>query len=86
MKYALRVTNTFGRELKRLSERDRERVLSLIEEVQESPYEYKPLSGQLSGARSARAGDLRLIYTVDDVQKLIVLLFVGHRERVYERR
>ncbi len=84
MKYRIRVTNTFERQLKKLTQRDRERVWRLIGEVQESPYLYKSLSGQLSSARSARVGDIRLIYTVDGNQKLVVLLHVGHRERVYE--
>lgn len=70
--------------MKKLAQRDRERVLKLIAEVQDAPYSYKPLGGQLSSARSARAGDLRLIYAVDESQKLIVLLQAGHRERIYE--
>jgi mRNA-degrading endonuclease RelE of RelBE toxin-antitoxin system len=37
-----------------------------------------------SSAMSARVGDIRLIYTVDENQELVILLYVGHRERVYE--
>lgn len=84
MKYRIRVTNTFERQLKKLAQRDRRRVWRLIGEVQESPYLFKPLSGQLSGARSARVGEMRVIYTVDENQRLVVLLYVGHREGVYE--
>lgn len=84
MKYRIRVTNTFERQLRRLAQRDRQRVWKLIGEAQESPYLFKTLTGQLSGARSARVGGMRLIYTVDENQKLVVLLYVGHRERVYE--
>ncbi len=84
MKYRIRVTNTFEKQLRKLTQRDRERVSRLISDVQESPYLYKSLSGQLSSAKSARVGDIRLVYTIDEKQKLVVLLYVGQRERVYE--
>ena len=41
--------------------------------------------GQLAGTRSARIGDLRIIYTVDEAEKRAILLHVGYRERVYEQ-
>jgi mRNA-degrading endonuclease RelE of RelBE toxin-antitoxin system len=84
LKYRLRVTNTFEKQLKKLAPKGRGRVWRLIGEVQMTPYLYKSLSGQLSSARSARSGDIRLIYTVDENQKFVILLYVGHRERVYE--
>jgi addiction module RelE/StbE family toxin len=84
MKYSLRVSNAFERQLRRLKPRDRERAWVIIEEIQQDPHVYKSLSGQLSGTRSARAGDLRIIYAVDETEKRVFLLQVGHRERVYE--
>ncbi len=84
MTYSLRVSNSFERDLRKLSASDRERVWTALEEIQKSPYSYKPLRGQLEGTRSARLGTLRIIYTVDEQQKHIILLHVGYRERVYE--
>lgn len=84
MRYSLRVTNTFERQLRRLSAQDRERVWKVIEEVQASPQSYKQLSGRLSGTRSARAGTLRLVYVVDESERRVILLYVGHREKMYE--
>jgi len=57
----------------------------LLHEIEQSPHSYKALSGQLTGTHSARVGGLRIIYTIDENEKLIVLLSVGHRESVYER-
>ena len=84
MKYQLRISNTFERELRRLRQEDRNRVLKVIEEIQGSPYSFKPLTGQLAGTRSARMGSLRIVFAVDEQEKRVVLLYVGHRERVYE--
>jgi mRNA-degrading endonuclease RelE of RelBE toxin-antitoxin system len=84
LKYALRVSNTFERQLRRLGRRDRERVWKAVHEIEASPYSYKPLGGQLAGTNSARVGNLRIVYAVDEPAKRVVLLYVGPRERVYE--
>ena len=85
MSYGIRVSNTFERQLRKLRPRDRERVWTVIKEIQEAPYSYKQLTGQLTGTRSARKGELRILYAVDEDEKRVVLLYVGYRERVYER-
>ena len=51
---------------------------------EQSPNSYKALSGQLTETHSARVGGLRIIYAIDENEKLIVLFSVGHRESVYE--
>jgi mRNA interferase RelE/StbE len=83
--YSVRVSNKFERDLRKLGRNDQDRVWKVLEEIQKEPYSYKPLGGQLSGMRSARVGDLRVLFTVEENEKRIVLLYVGHRERVYER-
>lgn len=85
MKYSLRVSNTFKRELRRLKQIDRERIWGLIQQIVEAPYSHKALTGQLRDTRSARLGSLRIIYAVDEHEKRVILLHVGFRERVYER-
>jgi mRNA interferase RelE/StbE len=85
LSYALRITNSFGRHLRKLGKTDRDRVWKALHELEASPYSFKALTGQLSGTRSARVGNLRVIYAVDEQQKRIILLYVAARERVYER-
>ncbi len=85
MKYTLRLSNASKRQLRRLGRRERARTWELIAKIQEDPYSYKPLSGQLSGTRSARTGNLRVIYAVDETEERIILIYLGYRERVYER-
>jgi addiction module RelE/StbE family toxin len=83
--YSVRVANSFQRDLRKLTHQDRDRVWKALEEISESPYSNKPLSGQLFGTRSARIGDLRILYIIEEGERRIILLHVGHRERVYER-
>lgn len=84
MKYRLRVSNSFERDLRKLGNLHKEKTWKLIEQIQASPYSYKRLTGQLMGTRSARSGDLRIIYAIDEHDKRVILLHVGQRERVYE--
>lgn len=84
MKYRLRVPNTFERELRRLGQQDKDRVWKTIGEIQESPYSYKFLTGQLTGTKSARVGNIRIIFAIDEHAKRILLLHIGYRGKVYE--
>gem|GEM_PF-4802972 len=54
MTYSVRVSNKFERGLRKLSRIDCERIWKLLEGIEADPNLYKPLSGQLSGMRSAR--------------------------------
>jgi mRNA interferase RelE/StbE len=46
----------------------------------------KPLVGELTGLWSARRGDYRVIYEVDDDRKVVIVHRVQHRRAVYRPR
>jgi mRNA-degrading endonuclease RelE of RelBE toxin-antitoxin system len=46
----------------------------------------KPLVGELSGLWSARRGDYRIVYEIDDVAGTILVHRVQHRRDVYRPR
>ena len=46
----------------------------------------KPLVGELTGLYSARRGDYRVIYEIDDDRKVVVVHRVQHRRVVYRPR
>lgn len=46
----------------------------------------KPLTGELRGLYSARRGDFRVIYLIDDDERRIVVLRAHHRRDAYRRR
>jgi len=79
------VTRRFEREFRKLPNEVRTRLDKLIRSLAENPYLGKPLRGALAGLRSLRAGDYRIIYRVDEEEKMAILLCVGHRRRVYKR-
>jgi mRNA-degrading endonuclease RelE of RelBE toxin-antitoxin system len=44
-----------------------------------------PLRGQLEGVWSARRGTYRVLYRVDDENREVIVLRVGHRRDIYRR-
>ncbi|GLY26623.1 type II toxin-antitoxin system RelE/ParE family toxin [Micromonospora sp. NBRC 101691] len=45
----------------------------------------KALVGEPSGTLRVRIGDYRIVYLVDDAQRLVTIYRVAHRREVYER-
>jgi mRNA-degrading endonuclease RelE of RelBE toxin-antitoxin system len=43
----------------------------------------KPLRGELEGLYSARRGELRVIYEIDDEARIVLVHRAQHRRRVY---
>jgi mRNA interferase RelE/StbE len=46
----------------------------------------KPLQLQLAGLHIARRGDYRIIYRIDDTERLVEIVAVEHRADVYRPR
>ncbi len=56
-----------------------------IRQLGDDPRLGKPLRGELYGKWSLRAGEYRIIYTIDEDEKSLTLLSVGHRKAVYKK-
>lgn len=46
----------------------------------------KPLRGDLDGLRSARRGDYRVLFRVDDSTQELLVVRIAHRAHAYRRR
>jgi len=53
--------------------------------LRENPYAGKNLQEELSGFKSQRSKQHRIIYDIDESQKSIRVYFVGRRSDVYEQ-
>ena len=85
MSYAPVSTANFERGMRQLSSVDFRRSKQILNEIVEDPYSFKELWGRFRGLRSARFGDHRIIYTVVESKKQIILLAVEPRSSAYER-
>lgn len=81
--YKIKLTAKAKRELKNLSKLDKLRVGEIIEELKEDPLIGKPLSRELTRRYSYRVGIYRVIYKINQEDKIVDVLSAGHRSTAY---
>jgi mRNA-degrading endonuclease RelE of RelBE toxin-antitoxin system len=83
--FAIAWTAASRRALTRLPEKVATAVVEfLYGSLAASPYRVgKPLKLGLEGLHSARRGDYRVIYSIDDRQRQVIVVAIEHRSDVY---
>lgn len=86
--YKLRITPEGLHHLNRLPAKIRDAALATLHgPIRENPRRLgKALVGELAGLFSARRGDYRIIYSIDDTAKTVIVHRIQHRASVYRRR
>lgn len=86
--YEVEITPEGLRHLDKLPSKVRAAALeTILGPIAENPRRAgKPLLGDLIGAYSARRGDYRVIYEIDEQRISVVVLRVQHRRDVYRPR
>ncbi len=86
--YAIAWTTASRRALTKLPEKVATAVVEfLYGSLAASPYRVgKPLKLGLEGLHSARRGDYRVIYRIDDQQNQVTVVAIEHRSDVYRSR
>jgi len=85
--YDVRLAPAAVRQLRNLEPAGRRRVQAAIDLLAAEPR--PPSARQLVGGAGewrVRTGDFRIIYEIHDQQLLVLVIKVGHRRDVYERR
>jgi mRNA interferase RelE/StbE len=85
--YEVEITPEGLRHLDRLPEKVRAAVLETIfGSIAENPQPAgKPLRGELEGLYSARRGEFRVIYEIDDDDHVVLIHRAQHRRSAYRR-
>jgi mRNA-degrading endonuclease RelE of RelBE toxin-antitoxin system len=83
--FQVRVTSAARRQLGRLPGKVATAVVEFLTVVlPENPMRLsKPLTGELTGLRSARRGDYRVLIDVDEVDRQILVVRIAHRSDAY---
>lgn len=83
--YELRVAGPVQRQLERLPEGTAAAIVEfMLTALVENPHCVGGrLQRELAGLHSARRGAYRLIYEIDEGQRVVIVLRVDHRSRVY---
>ena len=75
------------RALNELPERSAAAIIETFERIAENPHRLgKPLKFEFDGLWSARRGAYRIIYAIDDHERVVSIVAVGHRADIYRRR
>lgn len=82
--YSLEATDEFLKGLEKLDKPLRERVQKILEKLKETPALSKPLKGKWAHYRIRFEG-YRLLYTIIEHEKKVILVDVGKRDAVYKK-
>ncbi|OGK19756.1 hypothetical protein A3D80_03350 [Candidatus Roizmanbacteria bacterium RIFCSPHIGHO2_02_FULL_40_13b] len=72
------------RQLKLIPKRFESVISLIIRELKEDPFYWKPLTRELIGKFSSKVGPFRIIYIVNEKDKIVNIISVGHRGVVYK--
>ena len=85
MIYKIILANSAEKELYKLQKSEIQKIVSSIDSLQSDPRPigYKKLKGPENFLR-IRCGNFRIIYSVDDIKKVIHVLIIRNRKDVYK--
>ena len=85
MSFSIRIKESAAKEVKRIAEPDRTRIVAAIDRLAETPHLGAALKGDLRGLRRLRVGDYRVVYEVRDDELIVLVVRVAHRREAYRR-
>lgn len=87
MAYDLIVSELLDKKLLKLNKKNPKNIDIIenkVKQIQENPYHFKPLRGDLHGTRRVHiAKSFVLTYEIDEKNKKIVLLDLDHHDNIY---
>ena len=83
--YEVTLNKHAAKVLNRMTPKDREHILKMLEELKKEPLQGKRLHGELEGLLSLRFGTDRIVYEVDRRQELVIVHGIGPRGDIYKR-
>ena len=84
--YKVKLTAGAKKELKQISRRHQFALGQIFDELKEYPFLGKPLGRELTGKFSYRISVYRIVYKVDEKDKIVYIITAGHRSTAYGKR
>lgn len=82
--FELRISSRAQKQIKTIKRKYQQSILDALDEIKEYPNVGKPLSRELTGRFSLKIGVYRIIYKVDNRDKIVTVFTVGHRSTAYK--
>ena len=83
MSFAVPLHPKAAKELDKLERQIKDRIIARLKDLRDKPQTLGKIL-KPSSFWSLRIGDYRVIYEIDKPKKRVVVLFVGHRKKVYD--
>ena len=87
MKYALDISDELDKIFSKLAKKDKRQLIIIhkkVEEIKENPYHFKPLRGDMKGARRVHiAKSFVLTYEINEEDKVVRLIDYDHHDNIY---
>jgi mRNA interferase RelE/StbE len=83
MAFVLLLKPKVQKELNKLTDRERSKIILILEDILRDPFSGKKLEGDLKNCYSSRAWPYRIIYEIRKKELVIVVIKIGHRQGVY---
>ncbi|MFH1770183.1 MAG: type II toxin-antitoxin system mRNA interferase toxin, RelE/StbE family [archaeon] len=87
MNYKLFIEDKVDKKFFKISKKNKKQLLSInkkILQIQQNPFRFKPLKGELSGLRRVHIDkSFVLIYEIDEKNRLIRVLDFDHHDNIY---
>ena len=87
MTYTLDISDQLDKQFTKLRKKDKKQLEVIdkkIQEIVKNPYHFKPLRGDMHGARRVHVGkSYVLIFEIDEKQRIIRLLDFNHHDVIY---
>jgi len=88
MSYRIELSEKCAKVLDKMLTKDKHNfgiLITHIKNLEQNPeYFGKPLTGNMAGLWSYRVGNFRIIYQIQNKEKVVFIITIGHRREVYE--
>jgi mRNA interferase RelE/StbE len=81
--YQVELRRNARKSLDRIQPQERSRILSALIELEKDPRPHDVEKIKDTELWRIRKGDYRIVYAVDDKNKLVIVVKVGHRREIY---
>jgi mRNA interferase RelE/StbE len=84
-KWKMRFTPESSRLLSKLHPDNKKLIRQALTELRQNPHTGKDLQEELSGFKSLRLKQYRIIYNINEEKNIIQVYYIGQRQDVYEQ-
>jgi mRNA interferase RelE/StbE len=84
-KWKMRFTPESSRIFSKLPPENKKRIKKVLTELRQNPYTGKDLQEELSGFKSHRLQQYRIIYNINEEKNFIQIYHIGRRRDIYEQ-